>query len=94
MYRGSCPWEAQFVVVYESRTQGSGLEAPNVSRIVGLGGSICRILQGLEAPGGPTSHEAVTPGGSAKEGPHACGGKEDGRRLGALGGWLGGWLKF
>ena len=29
-----------------------GLEVTNVSRIVALGGSICRILRGLEAPGG------------------------------------------
>ena len=28
-----------------------------------LGGSICRILRGLEAPGGPNSNHAVKPGG-------------------------------
>ena len=41
------------------------LEVTNVSRIVALGGSICRILRGLEAPGGPASNQPVRPGGSA-----------------------------
>ena len=27
-----------------------------------------------EAPGGPTSNQVKLPGGSAEEGPHACGG--------------------
>ena len=39
----------------------------NASRIVVLGGSICRILRGLDAPGGPAFNQAVRPGGSAKE---------------------------
>ena len=34
------------------------LEVTNVSRIVARGGSICRILRGLEAPGGPGSNQA------------------------------------
>ena len=41
------------------------LEVTNVSRVVALGGSICRSLRGLEVPGGPASNEAVRPGGSA-----------------------------
>ena len=41
------------------------LEVTNVSRIVALGSSICRILRGLEALGDPTSNEPVGPGGSA-----------------------------
>ena len=34
-----------------------GLAVTNVSSIVVVGGSICCILQGLEAPGGPASNE-------------------------------------
>ena len=64
-----------------------GLEVTNVSRIVALGGSICRILRGLEAPGGPTSNHAVRPGGSAKENKHS---RMGGPRLGWLAGWLAG----
>ena len=41
------------------------LEMTNVSRIVALGGSICRLLRGLEAPRGPTSSGVKGPGGSA-----------------------------
>ena len=48
----------------------------NVSRSLALGGSICRVLRGSEALGGRPSNEAVTPGGSAKEGPHVRGGSE------------------
>ena len=40
------------------------LEVTNVSRIVSLGGSICRILRVSEAPGGPDSNVAKGPGGS------------------------------
>ena len=43
----------------------SRLEVPNVLRILALGGSMCGILQGLEAPGGSTSNKAKVPGGSA-----------------------------
>ena len=42
-----------------------GLEVTNVSNIVVVGGSICRVLRGLEAPGGPASNDAVAGGGSA-----------------------------
>ena len=37
------------------------LEVTNVSRIVGLGGSIRRILRGSEAPGGPDSYRLENP---------------------------------
>ena len=61
---------------YSTRFGGSGirrteagsfgrLEVTNVSRIVALGGSICRIQRGLEGRGGPISNEAKDPGGSA-----------------------------
>ena len=43
-----------------------------------LGGSFVRILRVREAPGGPTSNQPKRPGGSAKEGPHACGGRGGG----------------
>ena len=63
---------------------GFELDLMNVSRILalggsicrvlrgseGLGGSICRVLQGSEALGGRPSNQPVSPGGSAKEGPH------------------------
>ena len=48
----------------------------NVWRILAPGGSFCRILRGSEALGGTMSNEAVSPGGSAKEGPHVRGGSE------------------
>ena len=57
----------------------------NVLRIVALGGSICSILRGPEAPGGPTSNQPCVPGGSAKENKHS---RIGGPRLGAWGGWL------
>ena len=53
---------------------GSYEDLMNVSRILALGGSICRVLQGSEALGGPRSTEAVKRGESAKDGPHVCGG--------------------
>ena len=43
-----------------------------------LGGSFVRVLRVREAPGGPTSNGPMRPGGSAKEGPHACGGRGGG----------------
>ena len=52
-----------------------------VSRVLeALGGSL-RILRVWEGPVGPTSNHAKAPGGSAEEGPHACGGRggADGR---------------
>ena len=60
------------------------LGVTNVSRIVALGGSICRILRGLEAPGGPGSNGLYRLGGSAKQNKHSGIG---GPRLGAWGGW-------
>ena len=36
-----------------------------------------RILRVREAPGGPGSNGPMSPGGSAKEGPHACVGRLD-----------------
>ena len=53
---------------------GSYEDLMNVLRILVLGGSFCRILRGSEALGGTMSNEAVSPGGSAKEGPHVRGG--------------------
>ncbi len=41
------------------------LEVTNVSRIVALGGSMYRILRGLEARGGPGSNGVKVAGGSA-----------------------------
>ena len=41
------------------------LEVTNVSRILALGSSKCRILRGLEAPRSPDSNGAKRPGGSA-----------------------------
>ena len=55
---------------------GSYEDLMNVSRILDLGGSICRVLRGSEALGGRPSNQAVAPGGSAKEGPHVRGGSE------------------
>ena len=52
---------------------GSYEDLMNVSRILALGSSICNVLQGSEALGGSGANEAVSPGGSAKEGPHVCG---------------------
>ena len=40
-----------------------------------LGGSFVRVVRVREAPGGPGSNGLKNPGGSAKEGPHACGGR-------------------
>ena len=48
----------------------------NISRILALGGSICRVLRGSEALGGRPSNGAMGAGGSAKEGPHVRGGSE------------------
>ena len=48
----------------------------NISRILVLGVSNCCVLRGSEARGGPHSYGAVTPGGSAKEGPHVRGGSK------------------
>ena len=48
----------------------------NASRILALGGSICHVLRGSEALGGPRSNEAVKPGRCAKEGLHVRGGSE------------------
>ena len=53
---------------------GSYEDLMNVLRILAPGGSFCRILRGSEALGGTMSNEAVSPGGSAKEGPHVRGG--------------------
>ena len=59
---------------------GSGLgsyeDLMNVSKILALGGSTCRVLRGSEALGGLDSYGAVALGGSAKEGPHVRGGSE------------------
>ena len=48
-----------------------------------LGGSSARVLRVREAPGGPGSNHAMIPGGSAKEGPHAYGGRGGGKGSGA-----------
>ena len=48
----------------------------NVSRILVLGGSICRVLRGSEALGRSRFRHAKGAGGSAKEGPHVRGGSE------------------
>ena len=48
----------------------------NVSRILALGGLICRILEGSEARRGPDSYGLKRGGGSAKEGPRVRGGSE------------------
>ena len=58
----------------------------NVSRIVALGGSICRILGGLEAPGGPGSNGLGGAGGPPKQNRH-CGIGRPSSRFGASGGW-------
>ena len=55
---------------------GSYEDLMNVLRILALGGSVCRVLRGSEALGGPRSNEAVKPGRCAKEGPHVRGGSE------------------
>ena len=55
---------------------GSYEDLMNVSRILALGGSICRVLRVSEALGGRPSNEAMGAGGSAKEGPHVRGGSE------------------
>ena len=63
----------------DERGTGRGakeLDLMNVSRILALGGSICRVLRGYELPGGPVSNQPVPPGGSAKEGPHVRGESE------------------
>ena len=52
---------------------GSYEDLMNVSRVLDLGGSICRVLRGPEALGDPRSNETVKPGGSVKEGPHVRG---------------------
>ena len=57
---------------------GSYEDLMNVLRILALGGSICRVLRGSEAPGGRPSNQPKPPGGSAKEDPHACGGRGGG----------------
>ena len=80
---------------YSTRFRGSGgstaedesfgrLEVTHVLRIVVLGGSICRILQGLEPPGSPTCNDAKDPSGSGKQHEHSGVG---GPRLGRWGGW-------
>ena len=55
---------------------GSCEDFMHVSRILALGGSICRVLRGSEALGDPRSNEAVTLGGCVKEGPHVRGTSE------------------
>ena len=72
------------------------LDLMNVSMILALGGSICRILRGSEARRGPGSYGLKGGGGPAKEGPHARGGSELGSyedlmnvlRILVLGGWI------
>ena len=63
---GGCLLKNLRSLIWEIEAWSFGrLEVTNVSRIVALGGSICRILRGLEAPGGPASNEAVAGSGSA-----------------------------
>ena len=57
---------------------GSYEDLMNVSRILALGGSICRVLRGSEALGGRPSNEAMRPGGSAKERPSRAWGEGGG----------------
>ena len=45
-----------------------------VSKILALGGSSRHVVRGSEALGGSCSHEPVSPGGSAKEGPSRASG--------------------
>ena len=62
---------------------GSYEDLMNVSRILALGGSICRVLQGSEALGGRMSNGPERPGGSAKENPSRAWGVEGRRWRGA-----------
>ena len=45
----------------------------NVLRIMAPRGSICRILRGSEAPGGPAFNHSVVPGGCACKKPQTAG---------------------
>ena len=58
----------------------------NVSRIVALVGSMCRILRGLEAPGGPDSNQPNRLGGSAKQ--KNWGREPGGSEVGSLDIWI------
>ena len=46
----------------------------NISKVLALGGSICRVFEGLRLLGGSGSNQPVIGSGSAKEGPHVRGG--------------------
>ena len=80
-------WEAHLYMFYVSgRLRGgrmsNGLKTPGGSARKDLtragGGSFVRILRVREAPGRDRFRRPMTPGGSAKEGPHACGGRGGG----------------
>ena len=45
-------------------------ELMNVSRILVLGGSLCRVLRGSELLGAPDSNQPMRPGGSVKKKTH------------------------
>ena len=61
---------------------GRGGEAGSGARVLrvleALGGSFVRVLRVREAPGRQTFRRPMSAGGSAKEGPHACGGRGGG----------------
>ena len=61
-----------------------------------LGGSVCGIFFAWSSLGEAASNQAKVPGGSAREGPYACGGEESGEALGGsiyriLRVWMGVW---
>ena len=53
---------------------GSYEDIINASRVLALGGSICRVLRGPEALGASVFNEAMAASGSAKEELHVRGG--------------------
>ena len=69
MRPGGCPSKEPKTSGWEFRET----EVTNVLRIVVLGGSICRILLGLEAPGAPASNHAVRLGGCLSKKPKTSG---------------------
>ena len=60
------------------------LDLKNVSRILALGGSTCRVLRGSEALGGRPSNEAVRWSRFAKEDPNVRGVRGGGGAAGEL----------
>ena len=64
-----------------------------VLRIMALGGCICCILRGSEAPGGPTSNRPMGPGGFPSQEPQILGLRGSGFRGLRLGAWMFGCLE-